>query len=90
MAQRMAQRREVIGSLKSSLMGDPQVLEAKAREATWGTFGPNADQPMAERTLWDLDTDHLENILITERHIPLAYSIIILSILKLRYKAEQS
>lgn len=37
------------------------------------------------KSLCELDTEHLENILITQRHISLIYSRVILYILKKRY-----
>jgi hypothetical protein len=35
-------------------------------DMTWGTFGPDGTEPLAIKTLRELDTEHLENILITQ------------------------
>lgn len=52
---------------------------------TWGTFGPNQNEQVQRKLLIELETDHLENILITQVHIPPVYRAIILEILKDRY-----
>lgn len=56
----------------------------------WGSYGPAADQPLNVRTLEDLDTEHLENILITQRHLSNEYAASILMLLKQRYSKVQS
>ena len=41
------------------------------REAfVWGTRGPNGDQPVAYKPLKDLEIDHINAILKTQKHIP--------------------
>lgn len=37
---------------------------------TWGSYGPNGDQPLKIRKLRDLDTDHIHAILRTQTHLP--------------------
>ena len=54
-------------------------------EYQWGTFGPEADQPMTVRLLKDLDTEHLENILITQNQIGVEYRAAIILLLRERY-----
>ena len=65
-----------------------ECLDQLARELPWGTYGPNGDQERTVKILNDLDTDHLENILITQRQIHVVYSKTILHILKRRWKAR--
>lgn len=67
------------------LRDDPALLANVRSELTWGTYGKDADKPLKLRFLNDLETSHLENILITERHIKPVYSLVILDILKERY-----
>jgi hypothetical protein len=73
-----------IQSFRASLSEDD--LGALAMTTKWGTFGPNGDQPRVDKPLIQLDTNHLENILITQRHISWQVSCVILHILKERYK----
>ncbi len=41
------------------------------REALyWGTYGKNGDQPLQWKALKDLDTDHIEAILETQKQVP--------------------
>ena len=54
----------------------------------WGTYGPHMDHPMETRTLIDLDTDHLEAILITQPQVSPRTRASIVELLKLRYEAE--
>jgi hypothetical protein len=65
-----------------------ECLDQLARELPWGTYGKNGDQDRVVKFLGDLDTDHLENILITQRQIHVIYSKTILHILKRRWKAQ--
>ena len=70
-----------------SLNGFQILARAKtlAPALTWGTFGPNQNEQVQRKLLIELETDHLENILITQVHIPPVYRAIILEILKDRY-----
>lgn len=63
-------------------------LDELANTKLWGTFGPDGVGPMRMRTLGSLDTEHLENILITQKQISTIYSAVILHILKGRYRSE--
>lgn len=76
-------RNMTIHELRWALNED--TLDELAATTKWGTFGPNGDQPRVDKPLRDLDTDHLENILITQRHIAWQTSLVILHILKDRY-----
>lgn len=69
------------------LRDDPALLSRIRKELTWGTYGKEGKSPLKCRWLDDLDTEHLENILITQRHIPQVYSLVIVTILKERYSA---
>jgi len=51
----------------------------------WGTYGRPACVPAQWKKLRDLDTEHLENILIGQRQIPRIYSRAMLVILRERY-----
>lgn len=44
--------------------------EANRQAMTWGTYGPNGDQPVKYLTLAELDTDHIYTILRTQKHVP--------------------
>ena len=74
---------KTIRDLRASLTDDD--LDHLAAVTKWGTYGPNGDQPRVDKPLNQLDTDHLENILITQRHISWQISCVILHILKNRY-----
>ncbi len=69
------------------LRDDPQLLAKVRSELVWGTFGKQGDQPCKVRFLDDLETEHLENILITQKHISQVYSLVIVTILKERYSS---
>jgi hypothetical protein len=64
---------------------DNAQLSVLSTTLRWGTYGPEGKRPLAVRYLADLDTDHLENILITQRQISVLYSKTIIFILKQRY-----
>ncbi len=53
---------------------------------TWGTRG--GSDPLTYKRLRDCDTEHLQNILITQRQIPLMMSRAIIAILQERYIQE--
>ena len=53
----------------------------------WGSHGRNGDEPLKQRKLVEMDTDHLEAVLITQSQISPAYRAAILHILKGRYQA---
>lgn len=59
----------------------------KEDEVTWGTFGPKRDENLQEYSIKNLSTQHLENILITQRHISNEMAAAILMLLKKRYGA---
>jgi hypothetical protein len=69
--------------LRSSYNDDK--LEDLSKSKTWGTMGPEGKGPRQFLPLCELETDHLENILITQRHISFETSLVILFILKDRY-----
>ncbi len=56
-----------------------------AHELEWTSYGPDGDEGPIKRTLVELDTDHLEAILITQPGISPEYRAAILYILKDRY-----
>ena len=66
----------------------PSRLDELASLTRWGTYGPTGDKPMQARFLSDLDTDHLENILVTQKHIDFMCSKIILHLIKKRLTAK--
>ena len=55
-----------------------------ADKLIWGTYGRPAKHPVQWKRLRDLDTEHLQNIVATERHIPVVYSRAIMLILRER------
>jgi hypothetical protein len=58
-------------------------FEHEKNTALWGTYGKNSDQPLRWKKLVDCDTDHLQNILRTQKHIyRTVYFDYIVSILK--------
>lgn len=59
-------------------------LDELSTTMRWGTFGPTGNKPMQIRFLNDLETDHLENILVTQKHIDYMYSKVILHLIKKR------
>ena len=61
-------------------------LCAFANKLVWGTYGRPARQPVQYKCLYELDSEHLENILSTQRQIPVIYSKAIM--LLLRERAE--
>jgi hypothetical protein len=63
-------------------------FEQEKRDATWGTYGRNADQPLEYRKLTDCTTEHLEMILYTQDQVKPLTRQIILSILRDRWEAE--
>jgi hypothetical protein len=60
----------------------------KGGELVWGTFGPSGKEARRDLRLIDCDTDHLENILITQVQITPLYKRVILAILKRRWTSE--
>ena len=61
-------------------------LERVAKRLGWGTYGKKAKHhPLCiEKTLWDLDDQHLENILTTQYQITPMYKYVIIKIMKYR------
>lgn len=66
----------------------PEQCDAYAKRLRWGTFGPTGLRPMEVRYLIDLDTDHLQNILMTQDSCPYLYRRVIIHILKNRWQLE--
>jgi hypothetical protein len=63
-----------------------EITENRVWEAlNWGSHGPEGKGPKRTRVLAELDTDHLEAILITQPHIGNSYRAAILALLKERY-----
>ncbi len=62
-----------------------EALNELANTLEWGTY---RDGEYKFFPLNDLTSDHLENILITQRQIPYKYSRVILYILKNRYHLD--
>jgi len=61
--------------------------EKAARKITWGSFGKSGKEPMKVARLCDLETDHIENILIL-CVAPMDCRIVLLYILRRRYQEE--
>lgn len=67
--------------LRASMHGDEEFISVtiedghdKVREyLTWGTRGPNGDQPLRYVKLKDMDTDHIEACLETQFQMRRAY-----------------
>ena len=66
----------------------PSRLDELAATMPWGSFGSDGIRPREVRYLSDLDTDHLENILVTQKHIDFIYSKVILHLIKKRLTAK--
>lgn len=70
------------------------MLNALAGRLKWGTYGASGLESLKVKILNDLDTNHLENILITQLNpimdsdMLMLYRRVILHILKKRYTAE--
>lgn len=62
--------------------------EAEPEAHVWGTYGPEMAGPLRWVSLPQLETDHLENILITQRHLDPALVAAILKLLHERYLNE--
>jgi len=67
---------------------DEDELETAIRTLRWGTYGIEGKGPLVVKLVVDLDTAHLENILIYMKHQPPLYNKVILAILKERYNTE--
>lgn len=63
-------------------------MEEAIGEITWGTYGPDGKQPCKYIPLKDLDTEHLENILIFMSHPRPVMKKLLLYVLKKRYIEE--
>lgn len=68
---------------KLNALTDEQ-LDNAARNIRWGSYGYETLTPLKVRYLVDLDTDHLENILVTQDHIGPVYRKVIFHLLKKR------
>lgn len=54
-------------------------------DTLWTSYGRDGKGPAKNRPLRELDTDHLENILVTQSHVPFVVRKSILHLLKQRY-----
>ncbi len=70
--------------MKSMGLTKASPLCAFANQLIWGTYGKPVKLPVQYKFLYELDSEHLENILITQRHIPVIYSRAILLLLEQR------
>ena len=67
-------------------------MQADARQYSlwnslaWGSYGKKGKDVKTVRVLGDLDTDHLEAILITQDNISFEMRAAILELLKIRYE----
>jgi hypothetical protein len=59
----------VVTILAESECPDTDSIEWMADNTIWGTYGKNGDQPLKWVNLKNADTDHLEAILDTQKHI---------------------
>jgi len=48
---------------------DDESFDVIRQNVTWGTRGPRGDQPLKQKPLMDLDDDHIQAILDTQKHI---------------------
>ena len=62
-------------------------LDVLAKTLKWGTYGPNGDGELKVKSFSELDTEHLENIVITQPITELQIRVI-LHILKKRYVTQ--
>lgn len=66
-----------IDYIRCSINGDEKFIlscledgiEAYRKLVTWGTYGPNGDQPIHYKKLAEMDDDHIEAILETQTRI---------------------
>ena len=73
-------------TLNAEALKDVAQKDNAAAFLTWGTYGPNGDQPLTHKSLADLDTEHLENIIISQPHVLPHFKAAILCELKKRYQ----
>ena len=64
------------------------VVEEVWNKLPWGSYGPEGTDSQKVRMLGELDTDHLEAIIITQPQILPFYRTAILELLKKRYKEQ--
>lgn len=57
------------GFTELSMYADEDDIATIREYFTWGTYGPNGDQPKRHILLKNMDTDHIEAILSTQWHI---------------------
>ncbi len=62
------------------------MAEMDAANFRWGSRGPTGDEPRHDRKLAELDTEHLENILICQPHIGNRYRAAIMYLLRERWR----
>ena len=55
-----------------------------ARNNKWGTYGPNGNEKLRWVPIIELPSDHIENILITQRHISEEMSAAMIAVLNSR------
>jgi len=65
-------------------------LDLYADKILWGEFGQAGKSSLKERSLLDLDTEHLENILITQPHTGCFIRAVIVALLKKRYTQDET
>jgi hypothetical protein len=65
-------------------------LDCFAHDIKWGTYGPKGTDQLVFKPLDKLDTEHLENILITQPDLRPLFIRVVLHILKKRYTATAS
>ncbi len=62
-------------------------FEEIKRSLPWNTYGPQGSQPLTPVRLIECDTNHLENILATQKHLTLLQYHVIIAILRDRWLA---
>ena len=63
----------------------PFQFERFANELKWGTYGPDGQGELKIKSLNELDTNHLENIIITQGQAPDIYKATIIYLIKKRW-----
>ena len=68
---------------------DPDLFENLTGTMHWGTLGRQAQNAKhVRKTLRELETSHLENIMITQKHIPDYIGIVIMELIKRRHTGQ--
>lgn len=66
-----------------------EVMERNSRELRWGSFGLSGKEPMRIRFLCELDTSHIQNILIF-CCVEQWYRLVFLRLLRMRWQTEKT